>query len=192
MGLMNFGFVDPEQEGYNFQIVRLDETGNILWQKTHVTDREEALAVVEQTDDGGFILGGSIGRSGFLLMKISGDGEALWAKTYGGSAMDFLYSLKITDDGGFIMAGITHSFMVDDSFPGLLVIKVDSEGNIPNPSDSCWEGLGVETEIELADLDLEEQEAAATVTEVEIELIDTHFDPKDTDMVPEVKCSGGP
>lgn len=195
VGLMHFGYVDPEQEGYNFQVVKLDDTGGILWQKTHVTDRDEALGVVEKTDDGGFILGGEAGNHydyDFLLVKINADGEALWAKTYGGTNTDRFYSLKTTDDGGFIMAGNSHSFMYDDSFPGLLVIKVDSEGNIPHPSDSCREGLGLEIEIELTDLDLEEQEAAATVTTIEMELIDTHFDPKDTAVVPEVKCSGGP
>lgn len=49
-----------------------------------------------------------------------------WAKTYGGNYDDVAYSIQQTGDGGYIIAGVT----IEDSNKYVLIIKIDSNGNI--------------------------------------------------------------
>ena len=53
-----------------------------------------------------------------------------WAKTYGGDGDEDLSSAQQTLDGGIITAGRTTSFVSGDDFDNMLIMKLDSYGNI--------------------------------------------------------------
>ena len=53
-----------------------------------------------------------------------------WAKTYGGDGDEDLSSAEQTLDGGIITAGRTTSFVSGDDFDNMLIMKLDSYGNI--------------------------------------------------------------
>ena len=106
----------------DYWLVRLDAAGNKLWDRTFGgTDNDELLSV-QQTSDGGFILGGfswsdingnktsrNYGVSDFWVIRTDGGGNKLWEQTFGGRESDSARSLQQTRDRGFIIGGISAS-----------------------------------------------------------------------------------
>jgi hypothetical protein len=83
---------------------------------------------VQQTNDGGYIITGSIGifPSGIndvYLIKTNANGDTLWTKTYGGTDIDECFSVKQTTDSGYIISGKTNSF------GGSYLIKTTANGD---------------------------------------------------------------
>lgn len=102
---------------------------------------------IQQTADGGYILGGtsqspisgdkSQGSQGFYdywILKTDGEGVKLWDVRFGGSDFDYLLSLQQTSDGGYILGGYTASGMSGDkSQPSqgandYWIVKTDADG----------------------------------------------------------------
>jgi len=120
--------------GYNSDmwLVRLDPSGNIVFQRSLAGPNREEMNRLEQTSDGGFIgigLSASFGASQHapLVVKMDASGNIQWQKTYLGSGRDWGAAIKETSDGGYIIAGGT-----DPSGQGtsLAVVKIDAAGNI--------------------------------------------------------------
>ena len=112
----NHGFSD-------FWVVRLDPEGNTLWDKSFGGSDIEYLYGLQETTDGGFILGGCsfsdpgtgdktsprYGSADFWVVRLDTDGNMIWDKSFGGSEYDYLKSLQQTSDGGFILGGCSYS-----------------------------------------------------------------------------------
>ncbi|CAA6815963.1 MAG: Unknown protein [uncultured Aureispira sp.] len=94
----------------NNELIKTDVNGDTLWiKKLDFTNNPNnvsnpiSFSCIEQTTDGGYILGGVVSGSGTYLVKTDASGDTLWTKTYGiGSS----YGLAIeqTADGGYILA----------------------------------------------------------------------------------------
>jgi hypothetical protein len=112
-------------------LIKTDENGNELWNKTLGKSGDSRLATVQQTTDGGYMIGGrtwAFGGDGeFYLIKTDAHGNEQWSKTYGGNNYDGAYSAQQTRDGGYILAGITQSFGAGES--DVYLIKTDEHGN---------------------------------------------------------------
>ncbi|QMU31044.1 T9SS type A sorting domain-containing protein [Adhaeribacter radiodurans] len=106
----------------DYWVVKLNANGSQLWDKTFGGNQADELAALEQTNDGGYILGGfsSSGISGdksqnsrgfkdYWVIKISANGNKSWDRTYGGASDDNLTSLHQTNDGGYILGGSSYS-----------------------------------------------------------------------------------
>jgi hypothetical protein len=119
--------------GSDFWLVKVDSTGNMLWNKTYGgTEYDDAWSVVH-TPDGGYALAGytysfGAGSSDFWLVKTDADGNMLWNKTYGGTDADYAYCMIQTRDGGYALAGETFSFGTD--YVNFWLVKVDSSGSM--------------------------------------------------------------
>jgi hypothetical protein len=95
-------------------LVRTNSNGDTIWTKTF-GDSSNIMNdgnSVRQTNDGGFIITGSIQSFNLygnyidvLLIKTDENGDTLWTKTYGDSGWDSGYSVQQTTDGGYIIAG---------------------------------------------------------------------------------------
>jgi hypothetical protein len=118
---------------YNMYIIKTDGNGDTLWTRTLGQVGDERAYSVQQTTDGGFIVGGHSeefgggGSNDICLSKLDSTGTLLWMKKYGGGTDDYCYSVQQTSDGGYIAAGYTGSFG-----PGgidVYVIKTDSNGD---------------------------------------------------------------
>lgn len=139
---VNFGVED-------YWVVKLDECGNKIWDKSYGGAQSDVLDVVKTTSDGGFILGGysSSGMSGnksepliggtdIWVIKINSNGDILWQNTIGGTSADVLNSINETSDGGFIIGSQSTSNINGDKSEvcyGLndyWIIKLNSSGNI--------------------------------------------------------------
>lgn len=135
--------------GYDYWLVKTDTTGNIQWQNTIGGSNDDRLFCIEQTTDGGFILGGTslsdmsgdktencIGLYDYWLVKTDSAGNIQWQNTIGGSNSDWLNAVSQTDDGGFIIGGRSDSNISGDKTEvsnggnDYWIIKTDASGNI--------------------------------------------------------------
>jgi len=117
----------------DFWILKLDENGNVRWQRRYGGTGEDAAASVHQTFDGGYVVAGLTGSFGagdldMWVLKLDPEGSIEWQKTYGGGFQDFAISVQQTSDGGYIAGGRTFSFGA--GLADLWVLKLDTVGNI--------------------------------------------------------------
>ncbi|QRR01454.1 T9SS type A sorting domain-containing protein [Dyadobacter sandarakinus] len=124
---------EPGYGGGDYWIVKVDSNLNKVWDRTIGGTSSDIVSHMEQTDDGGYILGGysnspigglktesSRGYSDYWVVKISRDGLVEWDKTLGGNEDDWLIDLRETADGNFFVAG--------SSFSGINGDKTQSSG----------------------------------------------------------------
>jgi Secretion system C-terminal sorting domain len=96
-------------------LVKLDSLGITVFSKTFGGNAEDYALTMDQTMNGGYILGahtGSFGQGGHdhYLIKTDSNGDTLFTRLYGGSAPDGIYNLHQTPDSGYILGGHTSSF----------------------------------------------------------------------------------
>jgi len=117
----------------DFWVIKLDEQGKIVWDRTYSgSGWDEAHAII-QTTDGGYAIAGytrskGAGDRDFWVIKLDEQGNKIWDKTYGGSGDDKAHSLIQTTDGGYAIAGYTESKGAGES--DFWVIKLDEQGNL--------------------------------------------------------------
>ena len=137
------------QGSFDYWVVKLDVTGNIQWQNTIGGNQSDLLNSVQQTTDGGYILGGnsmsgitgdktenSIGGYDYWIIKLDAVGNIQWQNSIGGSGDDNLSTIKQTSDGGYILGGTSDSNISGDKTENsqggydYWIIKLDATGNI--------------------------------------------------------------
>ena len=134
----------------DYWIIKLDKEGTVLWQKTYGGEYADLLRSMEQTKDGGYILGGysnssqsgekidvNIGIGDYWILKIDDVGKIEWQKTYGGNGDNQLYVIHQTNDGGYIAGGNSNSTTPLTSLGGNVrsgtdywVLKMDENGAV--------------------------------------------------------------
>jgi hypothetical protein len=129
----NGGFAVTGDGGF---LLRLDDNGNQLWNKTFVTDSageydSQVLRSVIEVGGSHFVLTGrteslGAGENDVWLIRADADGNELWNRTYGGVEWDEGYSVVEVSSGGFAVAANTFSF--EDEGPAWL-LRVDGDGN---------------------------------------------------------------
>jgi hypothetical protein len=134
---------------FDYWIVKTDSLGNIQWQKTIGGTLDDRLWFVNQTTDGGYILGGHsnsnisgnktenrVGGADYWVVKTDSLGNIQWQNTIGGTNDDYLYSMQQTSDGGYILAGSSRSNSNGDKTENThgqddyWIVKINSVGNI--------------------------------------------------------------
>jgi len=132
-GFLVVGTVGNTHGPYSAYAIKLDESGNSLWDGTYDGSEDPfSCSVVQPGNDGYYILGTTddfgLGATDFYLQKIDGNGNALWAMAYGGEGYDSGSSICETNDNGLLLCGHTSSFGAGGN-DGLF-IKTDLDGNI--------------------------------------------------------------
>ena len=95
-------------------VIKLDENGNKVWDKTFGgKDWDEAKSII-QTKDGGYVVAGytesrGTGRADAWVIKLDENGNKAWDKTFGSWDDDFAESIIQVKDGGYVVAGYTRS-----------------------------------------------------------------------------------
>jgi hypothetical protein len=107
----------PNLGSFDYWIIRLDANGNKLWDKTYGGADYDFLYSLQQTPDGGILLGGysDSGISGnktvwnglpdYWVLKLDANGNKLWDKSFGEADADAIYVLKQSSNGGFYLGG---------------------------------------------------------------------------------------
>lgn len=106
----------------DYWVWKMDENGELDWQKSMGGSGQDMLQHVLLTNDGGFLLAGysesvqgldkkdaSRGESDFWIIKLNAKGGEEWQKTYGGLGQDELKAIVRTKDGGFVLGGSSSS-----------------------------------------------------------------------------------
>lgn len=138
----------------DFWVVRYDDMGNVLWNKSYGGSLNELANGMVETDEGEFIIFGSSESSDFdvshnyggmdiWVIKINSNGDLIWEKSFGGSNdeigigfADGNRNLEIikTQDGNFMIAGFTKSddgiFTENKGGNDFMLIKFDTHGNL--------------------------------------------------------------
>ncbi|GIV32500.1 MAG: hypothetical protein KatS3mg031_0035 [Chitinophagales bacterium] len=110
------GNVSANNGNKDYWIVKLDATGNLIWEKNYGGSKEDIATSIQPTADGGYVVAGSSkssdgnvpannGDEDFWMIRLDSLGNILWSKTYGGSGKDEAYAVVVTDDGGYAIAG---------------------------------------------------------------------------------------
>ncbi|HLP94669.1 MAG TPA: T9SS type A sorting domain-containing protein [Saprospiraceae bacterium] len=129
----------------DFWVVKLDATGNLLWQRSFGGSNSDEGRVISNTDDGGFIIAGRTssvdghisqtqGGMDFWVVKLNFEGKIEWDKNYGGTGIDWAEDLHQTRDGGYIISGISRSSnghaIGSHGLYDFLVVKTDKDGEV--------------------------------------------------------------
>lgn len=113
----------------DYWVVKTDANGNKMWDKRFGGAAHDDLSSLQQTADGGYIIGGttmslaggditqqqrgfvgaSNGTTDFWILKLDANGNKVWDKRFGGSQYDELFSVAQTTDGGYILSGNSNS-----------------------------------------------------------------------------------
>jgi len=118
-GAIIVGSTNSFTEDNDVYVLRIDEKGNIKWQKHFGGKGADSAYSIEKTYDGNYILVGGTTSKGFgstdlYLLKITAEGELLWEEAFGGSDLDEGWSIVSLTDG-YIVCGRTESFSVANS-----------------------------------------------------------------------------
>jgi hypothetical protein len=115
---------NPINQSFDYWVLKLDSSGNVLWDNTIGGIQFERLNSLIETRSGYYISGSSNSAAGydktaqiigsslwpdFWVVKINKSGAILWDSTYGGKNRDELQATKLTADGGILLAGTSYS-----------------------------------------------------------------------------------
>jgi hypothetical protein len=133
---------------FDYWVVKTNALGVKQWDKDFGGTSDDYLYSLQQTADGGYILGGSStsplsgnktqntwGLSDYWIVKIDSLGNKIWDKDFGGTNNDYLHSIFQTADGGYLLAGYSSSDSSGDKSENTKgdfdywIIKIDSSGN---------------------------------------------------------------
>jgi len=111
----------PNREYWDLWVLKLDQCGNIQWERSFGGTGYESARDILQTSDGGYLVlgetnstdGGVIngygGTKDIWLLKLSASGNLEWQKRYGGTGLDIGNHIAATTDGGFLIAASSSS-----------------------------------------------------------------------------------
>jgi hypothetical protein len=112
--------ITDNKGSYDFWVVRMSETGQLVWEKNYGGDEIDEAWGIAPTNDGNFMIVGDTrssngniavnnGAADVWIIKIDPSGELLWEKTFGGSGFDAGRAIMPTQDGSFLVAGSSRS-----------------------------------------------------------------------------------
>ncbi|HXS36366.1 MAG TPA: T9SS type A sorting domain-containing protein [Flavipsychrobacter sp.] len=163
------GDISGNHGDYDYWVLKLNDTGKLLWQKCFGGSDEDRAFSVMQTIDGNYVVAGYTGSNDgqvtgnhgwfdYWIVKFNDTGNILWQKCYGGSSMDQAVAIRQTSDSGYIVSGTSTS---DDSevtghheSPGVLshdywVVKLNDTGKLEWENSFGGVGIEVNTDIQL-------------------------------------------
>lgn len=143
--------VSKNAGGQDFWVIKLDQTGNIIWQKTFGFSGADYGTTLIETNDNGYLITGVLdvtasngqGNSKTVrrhaggdvwAIKIDANGTVAWSKFYGGSFTDTPLGVVKTNDNGYILAASSDSKDVDitnnKGSYDFWILKIAADGNL--------------------------------------------------------------
>jgi len=134
---------EDSKGGSDIWLIRINEFGDELWQKTIGTSADEEARSVIQTTDQGFIVAGNVqnsskvyGSKDVLIIRLDKDGKILSEQTLGGRGVDEVEKMIPTRDGGALLgiysrSGISGTKKTENYGEGdYWIIKLSKDGKI--------------------------------------------------------------
>ncbi len=125
-GFTEVGVVDADP-----LLVRLDDSGNVLWAKSYGYPGGDGFWTVESLPDGSFLAMGyntiaAGSNAATILVKLDSNGNVLWSKLYKEN-VTYGYGLYVTPNDEILMAGYTQ---LGATAAVAMIINADSSGNV--------------------------------------------------------------
>lgn len=136
--------------GRDFWVIKVDNIGSVIWQKSHGFIGSDYGTKMISTLDNGLLLVGVIDVTSsaglgndravqhaggdYWAIKLDANGNKLWRHYYGGNLADTPNAVIETSDGGFILVGTADSTDVDitnnKGSYDIWVVKISNTGTI--------------------------------------------------------------
>jgi Secretion system C-terminal sorting domain len=133
-GVVAFGYTNSfGNGGYDFYLVKSDQLGNILWQKTYGGfDWDLGYSIAEDNIGNLYLAGetysfGSGNNDGYII-KVDSEGNILWEKTIGSNLFEKISKVIVLNDGTISYAA-TQEIDSYGSFGEFFVGVLDINGN---------------------------------------------------------------
>ncbi len=125
---------DASYGGFDYWVVKVDANGNKLWDKAYGGSGNDGDAVIQPTNDGGYLLAGysrspisgvkseNSPTDDYWILKLSSTGTILWENTLGGTSYDIIrigHTIYETSSGNFIVGGVSVSGIGGDKTEAL-------------------------------------------------------------------------
>ncbi|MCD4701670.1 MAG: hypothetical protein K8S24_07420 [Candidatus Aegiribacteria sp.] len=126
------GVTTTMEEGQQNWIFKVDDEGEIVWDKTLGTDYDDWTYDMIETADGGFVLAGyvdSLNGNGSVisLLKADNQGNELWNRQFPAAGTGMAEAVMEIDNGDFLVTGYVVAGESDNAIPFLL--RTDDAGN---------------------------------------------------------------
>ncbi|PWN59589.1 T9SS type A sorting domain-containing protein [Chryseobacterium oncorhynchi] len=112
---------DDSKGGSDVWLIRINEFGDELWQKTMGSSSDEETRAIIQTKDQGFILAGNIqnspkgyGSKDVWVVKLDKNGKEISQLILGGRGLDEVEKMIPTKDGGALLGVYSRSGIVNN------------------------------------------------------------------------------
>ncbi|WP_126651441.1 T9SS type A sorting domain-containing protein [Chryseobacterium aureum] len=134
---------EDSKGGSDIWLIRINEFGDQLWQKTIGTSADEEARSVIQTTDQGFIVAGNVqnsskgyGSKDILIVRLDKDGKELSQLIFGSKSLDQVENMIPTRDGGALLgiysrSGIGGTKKTENYGEGdYWIVKLSKDGKI--------------------------------------------------------------
>ncbi len=159
---------DPYPNTMDFWIVKIDSSGNIIWERIVGGNAGDHIVNGILTSDNGIIAIGYSGSSDgdisvhyglydIWMIKLNSEGETEWDFTIGNTAMDFPGAIIETSDGGYLVGGSSEIIgggnltCETNGLADAVIIKLDSLRNIE--WQQCYGGSEYDGALELIEIE---------------------------------------
>jgi len=117
--------------GFDFYLVRADNDGTPLWERTYGgSDWDRAHSIIQLADSGFVLVGDTYsfgnGNADIYMVRTDKHGDTLWTRTYGGPENDFGNAV-ILDGDSLVVVGGTESF--GNGMSDGIILKYHINGN---------------------------------------------------------------
>lgn len=119
------GSID-ELDSIRLLLCKMDQNGNIIWNKTYLANSYSFGKSLIQTNDGGYLIAGDtyVALNGIMLMRTNNMGDTLWTRTIQDTIGLTSRTIFQKNNGSYILSGnlLTST--------GFCLIEMDTAGNI--------------------------------------------------------------
>lgn len=120
-------------------LIKIDDNGNLLWEKTYGGAEFDDARGLSVTADGGFVIAGNSkstdgdvtenrGENDLWFIKTDSEGNLTHQKSFGGSGLDFGFDVVQSMDGSVVLVGVVASNdfleVAPKGMTDLVVIKI--------------------------------------------------------------------
>jgi hypothetical protein len=123
---LGVGFVDV-------LLLKVDDSGNILWQRTLGGRQSEAPGAVIEAADGSVVMAGrtssfGAGADDAWMAAWSPTGEVLWQRALGSAGSETGFALAASDDGHILFAGTSN--LLGEGATDWLLARLSADGRV--------------------------------------------------------------
>jgi len=127
-GYILAGEKDIYHDRNSLWVLKIDQSGNIIWEKSITGDKTYRAESIQKTGDAYIICGNVVDFEKAFVIKLNEDGSINWEKYFTLYKNNACLNVKATIDGGFILLGTTGDFKNEKM--DYWVIKLDNKGDV--------------------------------------------------------------